>query len=385
MYVVHVNNKIFLSEGEKVDNIQIQILPLSQKIATFIDCLKEVHDPRSARKIHHTIPNTIALILSAQIGGANNPSEIERFCKLRVDYFRSILHIPHGIPSHDTIGKILAMVSPRELCDWTNLWRECEIGPSEIKHVAVDGKKDKANNYYALRALDVESGQIIYHAPIPQGSNEITVMKKVLKYLPLQYVIVTADAIHAQKKHVRIITRHGGFYLFALKANQQQFYQDVSLYLNNLFSGNHPEANFDKHITREYNRGRLEIRECISTDEIDWLFQKSQWSKLKSISLIKTTRYTKKGTEISYRHFISNLPAEAKLILTHARRHWAVENECHRDLDINFDSDRSTIRDRYSMINHSIIKDLVLSLIKSIGSNMPIKEIRNQYAYGMRI
>lgn len=385
MYVAHKSNNIFLVEGEKVDNIQVQILSLTQKISSFLDCLKEIYDPRLDRKIRHTIPNTIVMVLFAHLGGANNPTQIERYCKLRVEFFRSILDIPHGIPSHDVMSTILSIIGPKQLSDWTSLWRECEIGPPEVEHFAIDGKKDKGNNYYALRVLDVKSGQIIHHAPIPQGSNEITVMKSVLKYIPLQYIVVTADAIHAQKKHARIIVRRGGFYLFALKANQQQFYQDVSLYLDSLLLGKHPEANFDRHVTIEYSRGRQEIRECISTDEIDWLFQKNQWAKLRSISLIKTTRHTKKGTETSYRYFISNLSPDAKLILTYARRHWAIENECHRDLDMNFDSDRSTIRCHNAARNHSVIKDLALSIIKSLGSNLPIKHLREQYAYGMHI
>ena len=360
-----------------MDNIQVQILSLTQKISSFLSCMKEIYDPRLRRRIRHTIPDTMVMVLFAQFGGANNPSQIERYCKMRVDFFRSILDIPHGIPSHDVISTILSIIGPKELSDWINLWRECEISPPVSTHICIDGKKDKANRYHALRAFEANSGQIINHTHIPDGSNEITVMESVLKSLSLKNSVITADAMHAQKKHARIIANGKGHYLFTLKGNQHQFHQDVALYLDILFNSEFPEAHYDRNIYREYNRGRLVI--------LDWLFQKKQWKNIRSISLIKTTRYAKNKIEKSYRYYISSLPADAQLIMHYVRRHWAIENQCHRDLDMNFDSDRSTIRYANSARNHSVIKDLALSIIKNIGSDEPIKHLRDQYAYGMHV
>jgi predicted transposase YbfD/YdcC len=368
-----------------MDNIQVQILSLTQKISSFLACMKEIYDPRLHRRIRHTIPNTIVIVLFAQLGGANNPTQIERYCNMRIDFFRLVLAIPYGIPSHDIISTILSIIGPKELSDWTNLWRECEIGPPESMHICVDGKKDKANKYHALRAFEVNSGQIINHTYIPDGSNEITVMESVLKSLPLKNSVITADAMHAQKKHARIIANGKGHYLFALKGNQYQFYQDVTLYLDSLFNGAFQGAHYDRKTYQEYSRGQLVVRECVSTEKLDWLFQKKQWKNIRSISLIKTIRYKKSQMEISYRYYISSLPADSQLIMQYARGHWAIENQCHRDLDMNFDSDRSTIRYPNAARNHSVIKDLALSIIKSFGSNLPIKHLRDQYAYGMRV
>jgi predicted transposase YbfD/YdcC len=368
-----------------MDNIQFQILSLTQKISSFLACMQEIYDARLSRRIRHTIPNTMVMILFAQLGGANNPTQIERYCKMRVDFFRSILDIPYGIPSHDVISTILSMIGPKELSDWVNLWRECEISPPESMHICIDGKKDKANRYYALRAFEAESGQIINHTHIPDGSNEITVMKSVLKSLPLKNSVITADAMHSQKKHARIIANGKGDYLFTLKGNQHQFYQDVALYLDSLWNGAFPEAHYQRSSYREYSRGRLVIRECVSTEELDWLFQKKQWKNMRSISLIKTIRYMKNKVETSYRYYISSLTADAQLIMHYVRRHWAIENQCHRDLDMNFDSDRSTIRHPNAARNHSVLKDLALSILKSIDSDMPIKHLREQYAYGMHV
>jgi predicted transposase YbfD/YdcC len=57
--------------------------------------------------------------------------------------------------------------------------------------------------------------------PIQEKSNEIPALKPLLKSLPIQSGLITADALHCQQESSRFITQElGGDYIFGLKGNQ---------------------------------------------------------------------------------------------------------------------------------------------------------------------
>jgi hypothetical protein len=62
--------------------------------------------------------------------------------------------------------------------------------------------------------------------PIPLGqveigpTGEIASFATVLDRIDLRGVVVTADALHTQQVHARYLHRHGGHYVFVVKANQ---------------------------------------------------------------------------------------------------------------------------------------------------------------------
>lgn len=88
---------------------------------------------------------------------------------------------------------------------------------------------------------------------------------------------------------------------------------------------------------------------------------------------MQTTIIKCNRTTITYRYFISNLNVDAETILKFVRNQWGIENLCHRYLDLNFDSDRCTIKDNIININFSIIKDFALSLLLHSPSKESIK------------
>jgi predicted transposase YbfD/YdcC len=252
------------------------------------------------------------------------------------------------------------------------------------KHIAVDGKEDNANGFYCLRAFDCETDRVLARAKVPTKSNEITIAPCLLNMLDLKDVIVTADAMHAQRKIARVIINRSGNYIFALKGNQQQFYKDIKLYLDDIMLQSPQQANYVKYETKNRARGRTEKRICISTNNIGWLYQRKRWKGLCSLSIIKSIRVEKNKTKMTCRYFISSLSADAKNILNMTRNHWAVENRCHRQLDIDFESDHSTIRDTHAAMNLAIFKDFALSLLQNDGSNTSIRAKRERNAYQLK-
>ena len=310
------------------------------------------------------------------LGGSNNPSSIERFAWRHCDWFDVMLDLSNGIPSHDTIMRLLRFIEADELNFWLQFWMEEEIDEQSSVHIAIDGKEDNANQFYCMRALDVKNNRVLAHARVPDKDNEITIAPIILRKINIKNAIITGDAIYTQKKIVRYITSQKAGYVLALKKNQNDFYDDVTLYLNNI--ENDPDLNgtYDKLTTTEKSRGRIIKRTIISTDRIDWLHNSAHWKNLRSITMITTVVRSKIKTHRSIRYFVSSLKAHAQTIGKYIRDHWSIENQCHRNLDMNFDSDRSTIRDYNASICLSILKDFVLYLLQRIDSRISLREKR---------
>ncbi len=55
-----------------------------------------------------------AVICGADNCGADNWVEIEEFGKAKEEWFRRFLKLPHGIPSHDTFGRVFSLLDPEQ-------------------------------------------------------------------------------------------------------------------------------------------------------------------------------------------------------------------------------------------------------------------------------
>lgn len=72
-----------------------------------------ISDPGRDNKSHLLI-DIIMVAICATLAGAEGWVEIERFAKLREDWFRRFLTLSNGIPYHDTIGRVFSILNPKE-------------------------------------------------------------------------------------------------------------------------------------------------------------------------------------------------------------------------------------------------------------------------------
>ena len=64
-----------------------------------------IQDPRHHNKRHNLI-DVIFVAICAVVAGADTYEQIENFGKKRKRWLDKFLELPHGIPSHDTFGRI---------------------------------------------------------------------------------------------------------------------------------------------------------------------------------------------------------------------------------------------------------------------------------------
>ncbi len=74
----------------------------------------QVEDPRVERTKRHRLRDIIILAICGVICGAEGWVEIEEFGKAKEAWFTELLNLPNGIPSHDTFGRVFALLDPKQ-------------------------------------------------------------------------------------------------------------------------------------------------------------------------------------------------------------------------------------------------------------------------------
>ncbi|BCJ92832.1 hypothetical protein acsn021_04010 [Anaerocolumna cellulosilytica] len=82
---------------------------------TILEYVSTVTDHRQQHKVLHKMMDIIMLVFFASLAYADDWVEIEVFGKEHEEFLRRYLELPNGIPSHDTIQRVFAMVSPEFL------------------------------------------------------------------------------------------------------------------------------------------------------------------------------------------------------------------------------------------------------------------------------
>ncbi len=70
----------------------------------------QVEDPRMERTKRHRLRDIIILAIC----GAEGWVEIEEFGKAKEAFFTELLDLSNGIPSHDTFGRVFALIDPKQ-------------------------------------------------------------------------------------------------------------------------------------------------------------------------------------------------------------------------------------------------------------------------------
>jgi predicted transposase YbfD/YdcC len=334
----------------------------------------EILDTRQAWKVKYKLSEIIGISFFAMVGNANDPEEIEAFCIAHEEFLRGYFELANGIPSHDTIERVFAMISPEYLQGFQKQFNELmntNEGEKVRKILALDGKTQRGNGNSEQKANHIvsavdEEGFCLGEERVDDKSNEITAIPNLLDTLNIKGHIITADAMGTQRDIVRKIRKKGADYVLALKGNQGSLHEDVKLY----FAEDDFLSKCDYHSTMQKARGGVEKREYWHTEDIGWLSQKKDWAGLRSIAMTRNTIVKNGITTTENRYFISSLETEAKEIARAIRGHWMVESY-HWHLDVTFREDADHTLNRHVAYNMNIMRKLALNLLKllDVGRN----------------
>jgi hypothetical protein len=180
-----------------------------------IEYLKVVerYDTRQQSKVLHKLSEIIGISFFAMIGHANDPEEIEIFCKAHEEFLREYFELEYGIPSHDTIQRAFELVSPEYLQSFRQRFNELlntNEGEKVRKILSLDGKTQRGNGNdeqkanHIVSAVD-ENGFCLGEERVNDKSNEITAIPELLENLNIKGHIITTDAMGTQRDIVKKI------------------------------------------------------------------------------------------------------------------------------------------------------------------------------------
>ena len=101
---------------------------------------EDIEDPRVERTKKHKLFDIIVLSICAVVANADNFVEIERYGKAKYNWLKTFLELPHGIPSHDTIGRVFSILDPQVLYERFQQWIADVVELVNGEIVAIDGK-----------------------------------------------------------------------------------------------------------------------------------------------------------------------------------------------------------------------------------------------------
>ena len=78
------------------------------KIELHFDQLRK---PRIGNAKRHKLLDILVIAICAVICGADSWSDVELFGKNKQAWLKKFLELPHGIPSHDTFGRVFALIN----------------------------------------------------------------------------------------------------------------------------------------------------------------------------------------------------------------------------------------------------------------------------------
>ena len=362
------------------------------KLPVIFTTFESLEDPRSeGRNKQHDLLDIIFITLSATIAGCDCWTEVAQFARERIDWFRKFIPLKNGIPSHDTIGRVLSALDTASfqacLLEWVN--RLCL--DMRGQGIQIDGKTlrrsfDAASNRQALHVvsawcngLSVCLGQVA----TDEKSNEITAVPMLLELLNIDGAVVTLDAMNCQRKTVAKICDKGADYVITVKRNQKKLHKAIREEFERLGEDNFRSSRCRSHRTTRKTRGRIEERTVTVAPVPRALKETAAWANLKTIGMVYRHREEDPKSRINspipetdhVTYFISSLPTRAKTISKYVREHWTVENKLHWTLDVTFTEDSSRIRKGSGPEVMAAIRRTALSILKR-DTSMPKRSLR---------
>jgi hypothetical protein len=207
------------------------------QMGSLLDVFRQAPDPRDTNTRYRIGP-VLTLIAMALLAGRREIAEITRFATTLTQPQRRSLGLPrkqgtrafYQVPAYGVFYQVLTRMDPEAFACRLNDWLQSQAGTLP-QALALDGKMIR-DHIGLLTLAQHEDGApqavAVYDQKEGTPRCELTAATALLEKLPaLDGKIITADPLHCQRHHARIIVEKGGDYLLQIKANQPTLFKQA--------------------------------------------------------------------------------------------------------------------------------------------------------------
>lgn len=356
-----------------------------------LEVLESVPDPRKKRGVRHRFSAILFVSVCAVVSGARSFAAIAEWAADAVEDTLAGMGI--GAPNASTVRRALSALSGdgfdtaidsflagRLAAATTKAAGAKTGGWARRRAVAVDGKALRGSRVGDGRArmlmacLDHTAGITLGQVEISEKTNEIPMFSTRLDQVDdLTDVVVTADALHAQREHATYLHRRGAHYVLTVKGNQQNLRRQLASQPWKDIPVGHRETDnsHGRTVTRTYKV--ITIAAGILFPHAAQAVQITRTRKPKNKS---KSRHAKRETVYAITSLTAEQAPSAELA-RYIRGHWHVENRLHWVRDVTMGEDASQITTGAGPRTMASIRKLAISLLRLAGHTNIAKALRH--------
>ena len=379
--------------------ISVKNLIKTKRFKNFYKSLEELHDPRVKGKIKHKLSDCLIIIILASLSGCNIFREYISFANKYKRKLKDLFGLPNGIPSHDTLERIIHRIRHSEL---ENIFVRRVMKLIDMPRiVSLDGKyikgtrdssKEKTSAQDIVTIYDVINKVPLISKKVASGKNKKGGEQGAIEYLLRKYhrlhpknkLIISIDAIGANQYITKLCDELGYGFVINIKREDENglggiIKDDFDVELANASS------RLSKLIIQESksNHGRMEKRTFYLINDMSYVechYPKISKS-INAIGLMKSEVLNIKQNVVTTqdRYFLLS-DMDIKTFSLVKRKHWNIES-FHYILDNSFKEDRCTTRKGLGAINLNLIRKFVYTIINASNSCKSFNEARSENKY----
>jgi predicted transposase YbfD/YdcC len=366
--------------GEPPEGLQIDEKSLYR-------AFEHVSDGRKARGKQYPLPFLLTLLVLGKLAGETTISGVVDWTRNRAKQLRHQLGWSRGFPTNSTYTYALARANAEQIVQAVaqlilkaQAQERCGEEPSRLlaqgpaqplSQVAMDGKTLRGTlgheaasqpGVHLLSFYECQSGIVLAQRAVGTKENEISAAAALVHPALVKGRLISADAMHTQKKWCATVTAFGGDYLLIAKDNQPTLRQDLVDFFTD------PDAERDEWVSAKQcskGHGRLEVRQIWTSTQMNAWFE-PQWAGVAQVFCVH--RQVREGdkTREETVYGLTSLPrkrASAVQLLAHVQAHWHVENRLHWRRDVTLGEDRSQVRKSGAPQALAALNGVVLALM----------------------
>ncbi len=285
---------------------------------TFFVHFELLEDPRTDNhNRRHNFHDILVIAILGTICGADGWTEICEFAEAKLDWLKTFLELPHGIPSHDTFGRVFSLLDAEVFEECFLAWIASLSVDLQNEIISIDGKSLRGSHnkrkdikmLHMVSAWASENKILLGQIKTDEKSNEITAIPELLDMINVTGSTVTIDAMGCQQDIAKKIVEKGADYVLSLKDNQPTLHQDVQ---NIFLRAERGEKKYKKMIHKQKlekvrGHGRIETRRYTLIMPREQQSFGIRWPHLKGLGMIEIKRTTNDQTDYSKRFFLTSL------------------------------------------------------------------------------